>query len=86
MTALEEPLDRELKALVGKEIDITVVHHLEGQHVRTTGKLLEVNDALIKIELEYKDHFWSRSKKGIYICNRKATSILSILWLTDARS
>ena len=72
-------IEKELEAAVDKIVDLTIVHHVEGVRRITTGKLLEVTDSLIKMELEYKKHWWSlKTYKGLYICNRKASSILSL--------
>lgn len=78
----EQEFDDILRRNVGKEIDITIVHHVEGRSLRTTGKLVHFNDYIIELELTWKEHFYSIfSKKGRYICNRKASSILSIFEL-----
>lgn len=78
-TENSEELDNLLKASIGKIVDITIVHHVEGHHLRTTGKLLEVTDQIIKLEIKYKNHFYSlKEKKMTYVCNRKMCSLLSL--------
>lgn len=72
-------MEEELREALNKVIDLTIVHHVEGITRITTGKLIEVTQGLIKLELEWKEHFWSRrTSKAVYICNRKASSVLSI--------
>lgn len=75
---MNEDFESYLRSLIGKKIDITIVHHVEGQHLRTTGVLCEVTDEMIKIEIEYREHWWQRYRKGLYVCNRKTNSLLSI--------
>ena len=72
-------IDEILKSLIGKEVDIHYVHTLEGRRMGTMGKLLEVNEEVIRIEIEYKDHFWSKRKTDIYTMNRKSCSLLSVV-------
>lgn len=75
-----EPFDDLLQSYMGKEIDITVVHHVEGVKRTTTGILKEVTPDYLKLILEYKPHRWSlRYKKATYILNRKSCSFLSIV-------
>ena len=75
-------IEEVLQSLKGKEIDLTIVHHVEGMKRSTTGKLLEVTENMIQMELEYKDHWFSRkTKKCIYTCNRNTCSLLSIVEL-----
>lgn len=74
-----EAIEKELRNALNKIIDITIVHHVEGITRITTGTLLEVTDELIRMKLEWKRHFWSRTNDtAVYICNRKAASILSL--------
>lgn len=75
---LNDEINNLLGRLIDKEIDFTVVHHVEGTHLRSTGVLREVTDDLMKIEIEYRKHWWSRYKKGLYVCNRKTCSLLSL--------
>lgn len=75
---MDDEINKLLRNLVGKEIDFTVVHHVEGEHLRSSGILKEVTEGLIKIEIEFKRHWWSRTEKGLYVCNRKTCSLLSI--------
>ena len=71
-------LDSVLKTMLGKEIDIVIVHHVEGRHLRTTGILKRFDEHIIELEIEYKDHWFNRKRKGLYVVNRKASSILSL--------
>ena len=70
-----------LEEAKGKEIDLVIVHHVEGQHLRTTGKLLDLNEEIIQLELEFREHWYSRKKKAVYTVNRKACSLLSVVVL-----
>ena len=72
--------DKILKRNLNKEIELTIVHHIEARHLVTSGKLVHYDDDVITLEIQWRNHFWNRYKrKALYICNRKASSILSIL-------
>ena len=74
-----EQIEDILRKSIGKQVDLTIVHHVEGQRLRTTGKLVDVTEDVIKLEIEWRQHRWSlRKKKGVYVCNRKSTSLLSL--------
>jgi len=70
--------DEILKRLLGKQIEITIVHHIEGRHLRTGGVLKAFDDNTIQMEIEYKDSRFGKKHKGLYVVNRKASSILSV--------
>lgn len=75
---MDEELNKFLKELVDKEIDIVIIHHVEGIHLRTGGILKEVTEDLIKLEVEWRYRWWQKKRKGLYVVNRKTCSILSI--------
>lgn len=72
-------IDDVLKQAKGKEIDLTIVHHLESISLRTTGKLVDFNEDLIEMELQYRKRWFSRKKKAAYVVSRKTCSLLSIV-------
>lgn len=70
-----------LENCIGEEIDITIVHPIEGQRLVTTGILKNVTADDITIMLEYREHWYSwRKKKALYYLNRKAASLLNIVY------
>jgi len=72
--------DKILKRNLQKDIDLSIVHHINGRVLVTTGKLLYYDDDIITLEIQWRKHFWHGYKrKAVYVCNRKASSILSIL-------
>lgn len=68
-----------LKKAIGNQIDITVIHHVEGRSLITTGKLIEVTEDYLAIEILYRDHFWSRKIRHVYYLNRNSCSLLSLV-------
>ena len=67
---------------LGKEVDLTIVHHVEGLKRSTTGILKTFNENLIVLEMEWKNHWFSRKTENcLYYLNRKSCSILSVVIL-----
>lgn len=71
-------LNKILENLINRKIEITIVHHVEGTHLRTVGILKEITPEIIRIEIDWKEHWYSKKSYGDYIVNRKTSSIMSL--------
>lgn len=78
---MNKPINEVLKQCVGRKVEISIIHHVEGIARVTKGKLIEVTDDLLVMDVECKDHFWYRTKKMRYNLNRHVCSLQSVVLL-----
>lgn len=79
-------MEKILRDSIGKKIEISVIHNVEGISRITMGILKRVTDNLIIMECSsYRIYrllpFYKKEKKYVYVLNRKSCSLLSlVIW------
>lgn len=77
---MKQNLEGILEKSVGRLIEISIINLVEGRDRRTKGVLLSIDDDLIIMDVEWRDHWYSPRKTRVkYYCNRSAWQLISIL-------